>query len=241
MSAIDKFQNDANHISSTLNVSGRFTFQEEAMKLVVGDIVQKLKIKPTDELLDIGCNCGDLTIPLSFFCKNVTGIDGKSTIERMENRIQGISNITTISGNFMTINVEKKYDCILAYSVLMYLESYQEKLQFVLKAAECLKPGGRLLVGDVVNSSRKNRFKSTNIGRKIDLEYNQKMNCLTEEDKKSHAYSKEMDGLWILDDEYLMKLLLEVRNNGYESYLLPQKHELPFGYTRDDILICAWD
>ena len=159
MSAIDKFQNDAKHISSTLNVSGRFSFQEEAMKLVVGDIVQKLKIKPTDELLDIGCNCGDLTIPLSFFGKNVTGIDGKST----------------------------------------------------------------------------------NIGRKIDLEYNQKMNCLTEEDKKSHAYSKEMDGLWILDDEYLMKLLLEVRNHGYESYLLPQKHELPFGYTRDDILICAWD
>lgn len=107
MSAIDKFQNDAKHISSTLNVSGRFSFQEEAMKLVVGDIVQKLKIKPTDELLDIGCNCGDLTIPLSFVCKNVTGIDGKSTIERMENRIQGISNITTISGNFMTINVEK--------------------------------------------------------------------------------------------------------------------------------------
>ena len=67
------------------------------------------------------------------------------------------------------------------------------------------------------------------------------MNYLTEEDKKSHAYSKELDGLWSLDDEYLMKLLLEVRNHGYESYLLPQKHELPFGYTRDDILICAWD
>ena len=46
MSAIDKFQNDAKHIASTLNVSGRFSFQEEAMKLVVGDIVQKLKIKP---------------------------------------------------------------------------------------------------------------------------------------------------------------------------------------------------
>ena len=56
---------------------------------------------------------------------------------------------------------------------------------------------------------------------------------------KQLGYS--LHGLWILDDEYLMKLLLEVRNNGYESYLLPQKHELPFGYTRDDILICAWD
>ena len=73
----------------------------------------------------------------------------------MENRIQGISNITTISGDFMTINVEKKYDCILVYSVLVCLKSYQEKLRFVLKAAECLKPGGRLLVGDVVNSSEK--------------------------------------------------------------------------------------
>lgn len=241
MSAINKFQSDAKNIESTLNVSGRFSFQEGAMKLVVGDIVEKLQLAPTDELLDIGCNCGDLTIPLSFFCRHITGVDGDKTIERLNDRIVGINNINTISGNFMNVDIEKKFDCVLIYSVLMYLESYEEKLQFILKALDCLKPGGRMLVGDIANSSRKERFGKTNRGKQVDFEYRENMKLLTDEDILSHEDSNEMSNLWILDDVSLMKLLLDLRNAGYESFLLPQKNELPFGYTRDDILIYAWD
>lgn len=241
MAAINKFQKDAKNIDSTLNVSGRFSFQQTAMKLVVGDIVQKLNLAPEDTLMDIGCNCGDLTIPLSFVCEKVMGIDGVDTIERLKKRTTEIPNIETMAGDFMELEITEKYDCILIYSVLMYIESYEQKLDFVLKAAKCLKSGGRLLVGDVVNSSRKKRFSSTRTGEKVNKEYRENMKKLTEADKEAHEESEDMKNLWILDDFYLMKLLLDVRNAGYESYLLPQKHELPFGYTRDDILIYAWN
>lgn len=241
MSNMDKFQEDAEQIESTLNISGRFSFQENAMKLVANDIAKKLQIKPTDSLLDIGCNCGDITIPLSFVCRQVTGVDGIKTIERLNKRVEYISNITTLSGNFMDLNIEDQYDCILIYSVLMYIEPYNEKLRFVLKAAKCLKPGGRLLVGDIVNSSRKERFQKSSCGKKVDYEYRKNMERLTQEDKAAHKEADKMNDLCILNDSSLMQLLTEIRNAGYESYLLPQRCDLPFGYTRDDILVCAWD
>lgn len=76
-----KFQEDALDLNSSLNVSGRFSFQKEAMKNIVPDIVEKLQLKSSDMLLDIGCNCGDITIPLSFMCQKVVGVDGEDVLD----------------------------------------------------------------------------------------------------------------------------------------------------------------
>ncbi|MNY73457.1 hypothetical protein D3C86_2122520 [compost metagenome] len=38
-------------------------------------------------------------------------------------------------------------------------------------------------------------------------------------------------------DKMIFDLMLHFRNAGHEVYLLPQAKHLPFGFTREDILI----
>lgn len=233
-----KFQDDALDLNSSLNVSGRFSFQKEAMKNIVPDIVGKLQLKSSDTLLDIGCNCGDITIPLSFMCQKVVGVDGEGCVRRLNNRIIDIDNISTLIGDFREIEITEKFDCILMYSVLMYINSYKSILDMVLKAASLLKDNGRMLLGDIVNDDKKRRFAGSRIGHMIDQEYRENMKHLTEEDEVSHSgYAASS---FRMNDELVMKLVQDVREEGYETYLLPQSNKLPFGYSREDILVCKW-
>lgn len=235
---MDKFQDDATHLNSSLNASGRFSFQKEAMKNIAPDIVDKLQLKPSDTLLDIGCNCGDITIPLSFLCEKVVGVDGEGCIKRLNNRIFDIDNISTLIGDFREIEIEESFDCILMYSVLMYIDSYEEILSMVLKAASLLKDNGRMLLGDIVNDDKKRRFANSEVGHMVDKEYRENMNRMTEEDEVSHSgYAASS---FRMNDELVMRLMQDVRREGYETYLLPQSNKLPFGYSREDILVCKW-
>lgn len=235
---INKFSEDSMNLKSTVNASGRFSFQEKEMKRIVPEIFKILELKPYETLLDIGCNCGDITIPLSFLCDKVTVIDGGGAIERIKRRTNDHDNFTYIKGEFLAINLKEKFDCILAYSVLMYVEPFERKLEFILKAADMLKPGGRLLIGDIVNSDRKYRFANTEKGQAVNKVYRENLKKLTIEDRIKLEHDKPVEN--ILNDAQLMEILLKVREKGFESYLLPQSSSLPFGYTRDDILIKAW-
>lgn len=235
---IEKFSEDSRVLNSSLNASGRFSFQREEMKRIVPEIVKKLELKPNDNLLDIGCNCGDITIPLSFMCGNVTVIDGAGAIERIKRRTSDYDNFTYVEGDFLSANITEKFDCILVYSVLMYVEPFEKKLEFILKAASMLKSGGRLLVGDIVNSNRKSRFANSLKGKEVDRIYKENLEHLTDEDIIKSEHDRPVEN--ILNDVQLMQILLRVREMGYESYLLPQNQKLPFGYTRDDILVKAW-
>lgn len=229
-----KFQDDAGSLKSSLNVSGRFSFQKAAMKRVVPDIAKKLELRPDDSLLDIGCNCGDITIPLSFLCGSVLGIDGESCIKRLEQRSLDIENITTLTGNFLDITLQQKFDCVLLYSVLVYCDTFDEVEAIVLKGASLLADGGRMLVGDIVNSDKKTRFDISALGKQINQEYKAGVAHGTKEDDLSH---KGFTGGLRMNDRMVMELITHVREAGYEAYLLPQSGELPFGYTREDILI----
>ena len=237
-SYLELYSDDAKNIKSHVSLSGRLQNQEEALRLIVPDVVKKLLLKPTDSLLDIGCNCGQLTIPMSFLCKKVVGVDG-GVISRLRERITGIDNIFTIEGDFREVQIDEKFDCILIYSVLVYMDSYEDKLKFILKAADLLKPGGRLLVGDVINVSTKKRFENSEDFNIVGKEYKKYKNEMNEEDeKKSNAHGPLLEN--ILDDEMLMRLLLDIRRAGYESFILPQDKDMPFGYTRQDILVKSW-
>ncbi len=234
------YNEDAKNGISEISLSGRRDFLAHNLKLIVPDVVSKLDLKPTDSLLDIGCNCGEVTIPLSFLCDSVTGVDGDELIKRLKARCVGIKNIDTISGDFMEVEVPKQFDCILIYSVLVYMDSYEEKLAFIKKALTNLKPGGRMLVGDIINSSVKDRFNNSELGKKINESYKLRSQTDVESDDNRKAQNNGPELKNILTDESLMQLLLDIRREGYESFLLPQNFNMAFGCTRQDILIKAW-
>ena len=208
----------------------------EAEKKIIPDVISKLNLQPEDNLLDIGCGPGTLLIPLSKVVEMVCGIDNEAVIQRIEKKYKDKGNITTISGNFLEIESQqlKLYSKIVIYSVVHYLSSQDELFQFLLKALKLLKPGGRMLIADIPNLDKKTRFENTNYGKNEIKKWQKKV-----ANKPVFVdWSVDQDLIKIDDDCYL-SILKFARDKGFESYLLPESENLPFGRTRDDILIIA--
>jgi hypothetical protein len=43
------------------------------------------------------------------------------------------------------------------------------------------------------------------------------------------------------DDTFMLEIIKQTRASGYHSYILSQPGNLPFGYTREDILVIKTD
>lgn len=85
--------------------------------------VEKLNLKRTDIVLDIGCGTGRLTIPIAKRVKTVYGIDVSKKmlkIVKTESEKEGLKNIKLINANFETfdINKIKKVDVSISYNSL---------------------------------------------------------------------------------------------------------------------------
>jgi cyclopropane fatty-acyl-phospholipid synthase-like methyltransferase len=233
------------HIASLPDVNnteaaGRLVFQQEAERKILPDILVKLDLKATDTLLEIGCGPGNLLVPLSGFCAKAAGIDNQGAITRLKNRFAKDAQISCIPGNFLDMNLPAThFDKILIYSVLHYLSNRDEAINFIERALSILRPGGRMLLGDVPNISKKSRFVNSKTGQKVAKNWVEQM----KEAGGYHPLEKiESDSQLItFDDALVLDLMAFIRGKGFETFLLPQPIDLPFGGTREDILVVAHD
>jgi trans-aconitate methyltransferase len=219
-------------------VAGRYTFQGEAERLIVGDVVTKLDLRPDDDLLEIGCGAGNILIPLAFRCRSATGIDHPALLGRLSQRFPGPPGITLLSGNFLDIQPEASYSKILMYAMLHYLSSIDEALEFIRKGASLLRPRGRMLLGDLPNADHKRRFLATGVGQTVDREWTVRRSTAAASEAES---SLDADPRLVgsFDDASIVDIVRAMRAAGFEAYVLEQRSELPFGCTREDVLIVA--
>ncbi|MGB0383336.1 MAG: class I SAM-dependent methyltransferase [Ardenticatenaceae bacterium] len=216
--------------------SGRYSIQEANEKNIILDVVQKLKLSSKDELLEIGCGPGNLLIPLSFLVKSATGIDHPEILSRLSSRFDDNS-IQKIPGNFLDINLSRTFDKILIYSVLHILSDEQEVMSFIQKAINLLNPGGILLLGDIANIDAKKRFLSTQYGKEFEQQWNEMM---TGHFAAWHHLERDPKTV-TFNDKLLMKILSDFRQQGLHTYVAPQPNNLPFGFTREDVIIMKLD
>lgn len=238
--SFENFGTRAKYLKDNTSIAGRYSIQKEAEKYIIMDIIQKLNIEPKDVCLDIGCGPGNILIPLSFFVKKITGIDHNSVIEKLKARISDLNNIELIPGNFLDLNINNNFSKIIVYSVLHYLENEKEVLEFINKTVTLLVPGGKILFGDIPNESKKKRFLSSPQGKEFIKEWEQKVaKSQIKDDFESSILKKlsEDNKLVKFDDTFIFKIIKLLRDSGYHTYIYPQLPELPFGYTREDILI----
>jgi 2-polyprenyl-3-methyl-5-hydroxy-6-metoxy-1,4-benzoquinol methylase len=220
-------------VQDSTRVAGRYKIQESAERNILWDVVQKLKLGPDDTLLDIGCNAGNLTIPLSFLVAETTGIDHPRCLHRLRKSFP--EGIELIAGNFLDLSISMKFTRILCYTVLQYLSDLEEVTAFVDKAVSLLRPGGRALFGDLPNRSLKKRFLESSTGQDFSIRW---------EELRKRSSGEELpfdpDPVLVnIDDESILTLMARYRARGYESYVLAQPPDLPFGRTREDLLIVA--
>lgn len=217
--------------------AGRYAFQADAERCLLTELLNKLDLQPTDQLLEIGCGPGNLIIPLAHFVAHAVGIDNQAAIDRLHARAPLAANLEGIAGDFLTLQIPNgRFDKILIYSVLHYLSSADEAILLLDRALSLLAPGGRLLLGDLPNQDRKRRFGASGVGQRTAQKWQN--NLATH---GSHAFDNlPADPCLItIDDKLILRLISHIRKKGYEAYLLPQDKRLPFGYTREDILVSA--
>ena len=100
-------------------------------------------------VLDIGCGVGYYTVPISYRCTRITGIDiSDHNIElaRQYAKALAVNNVTYIATDFLDYFPEEPFDFVYTITVLMHLKHIDQALQ---KINSLLKPGGMLLISDL--------------------------------------------------------------------------------------------
>lgn len=235
--AFEAYGNLAVQGTDALLQAGRLPQHSEAERLILVDVLKKLRPSPSDRLLEIGCGPGSLAIPLSFLVQHVAAMDHFEVVERGRQRYIA-PNLEWIGGEFPKNVPGSMFDCVLVYSVLHYLPSDDAVLNFCLKAASMVKPGGRMLLGDLPNIDCKNRFLNSEAGKAFDEAWRAgkflrgQIATGAQLELPSNA-----DMIGVLTDKLLLRIVGSLRRAGFQAYVLPQPPDLPFGHTREDILV----
>ena len=118
-------------------------------------------------MIDIGCGCSGLSKEIINISKqkkiNLVLLDIAPVINNIKNKNK-FKKIKFIKGKFQNIKFKKKYDFVLIYSVIHYVNNPHN---FIKKAFNILAEGGKMLIGDIPNINKKKRFINSFKGKKI--------------------------------------------------------------------------
>lgn len=204
---------------------------------ILMDLIKKLPALTArgSKLIDIGSGCSDLTRGLISQCLNsaveTVLVDSVEVLEQLGDLPTGISTAPhrfPNSAEFLSDHAASA-DAVLMYSVIQSIGVDQDPLELLLEAARLLKPGGgRLLVGDIPNASKKARFLASEFGRAFDREWRSTTTAAKSQPRRwTHEY----------DDAAILAMLKAMRDAGYECFVLPQPGGLAMNWTREDLLV----
>lgn len=224
-------------LSPTLQ-AGRYAVQADAEALIAPDVAAKLALDGEARLLDIGCGPGNLVIPLAPKVKSVTALDHPDILRKYADRLR-LPNVTLLPGVFPQVKPEGTYDRILCYSVLHYMADMAEARAFLAAAAALLAPQGRLLMGDMPALGKKARFLASDAGKAFDAAWRARSAAMPQmaQEAEAGALLRQAQMIGGFDDSQFAVLVADMQALGCHAYVLPQPPDLPFGNTRDDLLV----
>lgn len=245
--ALSSYSNLATSENNLTVTAGRRREDAATEPMIFADTIHKLRVSRNERGLDIGCGCGTLAMLWDEKAKlenlQLTMLDFPAVISRLKSTLKSKTKnniINFISGIFPDELSEalepESYDFIVLYSVLHYSDDPSNMID---AAVNLLRPGGRLLVGDIPNISRKGRFLSTSTGRAFDASYHNIPLVEAKHFKNHHEFVELQTNTKdiALDDRFILNTLNHWRDQGLDTYILPQPLDLPFSLTREDLLI----
>jgi hypothetical protein len=206
---------------------------------IFNDIIGKLQFDTNGEnqvFLDIGPGCSELPLMIQELCAksscDVLLVDSKEMLDLLPDG----EGITKFPGAFpgdvpeLLSKYSSGVDYINVYSLLQCVFFNACIFKFIDSALSLLKPGGKMLIGDIPNISLRKRFLTSQTG--IDFHKNY-MN--TDEEPVVKGFQHEPA---YIDDGVLLGLMQRYRGYGFNTYILPQPPQLPMSNRREDLLIC---
>jgi 2-polyprenyl-3-methyl-5-hydroxy-6-metoxy-1,4-benzoquinol methylase len=233
----DSFKNRANdgNLSPYEKIGFPDSYRKDKELDIFFDISKKLELEQEKTtIIDIGCGCSDLVKHLIANSKKLNQTLILNDSEEMLSHIEKSDEAIKIAGRFpdnykCLIQYENQVDAILVYSVLQHIILEANHFTFIDKCLDLLMPEGRLLIGDIPNMTKRNRFFLSSKGQKTHEEYHR--------GKEVPPLPLTHDFTEKIDDALLFGILHRYRALGHETYLIPQANNLPMATRREDILI----
>lgn len=214
------------------------SYREGKEEAIFKDIIQKLGIEDPQKqyiFLDIGPGCSELPLMLIDFFEKLQSkillVDSKEMLDQLPSNV----NVEKYEGYFpndvssLLNSYHNKVDFIVGYSIFHYVFYNTCIFKFLDAAVSLLKPGGKILIGDIPNISKRKRFFSTEAGIMFHKNF-------TQSDTSPEVNHLQPEPTHI-DDGVLMGIIQRYRNFGLEAYILPQSSSLPMHNRREDLLI----
>lgn len=238
----DAYGEYAKRLKDPLMLSGRNRFQAQEVAAAADDVLRKLVPRSGERLLEIGCNIGLILSRLAPHFESCVGQDHADLLAVY--RDSGVpKNVELFPGYWPQAQPDGQFDCIVAYSVFQLMPDAEGARRFVNAAREKLRPGGRLLIGDVSNIDSRRRFLHSVEGAEVARRYDATRSQDRAIDKAGEYVARdEIHSRFSMPDEYiddgfLVGLLVDARAHGFEAYILPQPSGLPFSSSREDFLV----
>jgi len=187
---------------------------DENWQQLVSDVKHKLNLAHEDSLLDVGCGSGLLLSKLSNHCASVAGVDyAQAMVDKAQ---QLIPNGEFYCGEALALKFDSNsFDKLLSYSIFHYFPSQDYAIDVIKEMVRVVKPGGVILIGDVLDSAFEVAIKSGS-----NLEYEKKIPYI-------HRYSQ-----WRFYDLAHLQDSVSHLVNKFEVLTQPSEFELS-GYRKD--------
>jgi hypothetical protein len=214
------------------------SYRAEFEKKILTDVCTKLPalLRPDSVILDIGCGCSDLPHLLAEqslkLNQQLILVDSEEMLSLL--KLVSSPRIIQYASRYpdckeLLDDLNGRVNAILVYSVIQYVFSEGNIFDFLDKSLTLLAPGGRMLIGDIPNSSMRKRFFASESG----VRHHQEFTNTTEIPQVSFNSVESSQ----IDDSIIIAILSRARAAGFHAYVIPQDEALPMANRREDILI----
>ena len=120
----------------------------------IEEIFEELKLSPGQDLVEIGCGTGELSIAASGICNTVTAVDVSEVMLKYsadKAAKKGCKNINFVKAGFLDYTHQRESDAVVSQLALHHLPDFW-KLVALKRIFDMLKTGGRFFLRDVVFS-----------------------------------------------------------------------------------------
>lgn len=246
MNWIDFYNNlVANTKNKSCQNGAMFTVDRKVYQRTFDDINSKMKFGKDDVVLDVGCGNGEIAKFIAPFVGKMVLIDGASNM--LEFARQSLKNFTNVEFSQTDINKNidfsalGRFDKIICYSVVHYLDNYQRFESLLQELIKALNPRGRILVGDIPLVDKREKYllerkKKVLLNLFGNIKHFSKKtitNFLTAKTERSSELKDNMR----FDRKKIMSTIEKLQTNDLNLNLVEQRSGLPFFNSREDLLV----
>lgn len=205
--------------SQVLRTLNKLPVADETFDRIVGQIEETLRLGPQEDLLDLCCGNGAITVRLASRCRSALGVDVSQHLLDQVDRATA-PNLALRAEDVAKVHIEKnQFSRILVYAGIQYF-SEDQIVALILSLHTALRPSGLLLLGDVPDAQRIWSFFDTPERERAYFD--------------SVCADKPIIGTWI-DPGWLTRLGAYAGFS--EASVIPQPRDFPYAHYRYDVLM----